>query len=677
MFTGKNFRGIFIFVLIVIFVSPVMICSAAMDYDLISGLDLNWYFENDNTTWERFGSQGYFHDYNSDGLEDYLFFQRDTGNQSRLFCIDTSNSPDPKTYADDKTAWRVFDWVEGTFIPRALYFKKKHGETRTPDLVLRGRDKTDDYTKIMFRRLNETNDKFPTEKSWEHSVNSDYVPTVRWSESDFNGDDYPDYIIYNYKHDDAGKFFIGCYNGLDGSEIWSVELDKAADDQGVSIPGYTSSNIQVMVAGSSGEGYANGDFDGNGKPEVVVYYTFMFMDIEDPMAGYFSRGLVQVLKSDGSFYYSGGDWWTVYDYNIMIPLAGSTSWDYNGDDYVDFHLLNTGVGSDFSIPVLQTFDLKNKTGLFSTTNSDFGDVLEDVTMYYPMPVLSPGDHPYSDFDGDGYMDIVFTRMTPMMEQDVSFGVFHGYAGGGADAGRKIWLTDQPDYNYCLYGVNDWNGDGFLDHFLASIPGEPGASNIQWDIKLPYLGEADAGEHKTFSYAFPYEHGWNASEDSFSAQTISAGLMGDVDGDGQKDTECSLAAYIDNGDDNTTDFALNRVHVFDNTPSDQDPDITAEMEVTVTGEDINIASAVLTAYDNYKEQYIDQNGDGSPNDIVVTNQRVVFALSFQYAPEPPTETEDVILHILGMKPVPSGEEDQYDINGDGIYDVADIIELMKS
>lgn len=667
----KQFLKIFLMLGIFLY-SPI--CKATLDYELISGLDFNWYFENDSTTWERFGNQGYFHDYNGDGLQDYLFVQKDTGNQSRIFCIDTSNSEDPKTYETDKTAWRVIDWVEGTFIPRVAYFRKKKNELRTPDIVLYGRDRTDNYSKFILKRLDETDTAFPDEKTWNHVVNKDYNPDLDWRDVDFNDDAYPDYLIYNHSPDGSGKFIIGFYNGLDGSEIWTASLDKSADDIGISIPGMTTSNVQVMLAGTGDRNYSDGDFDGDGKPEIVIYYTFMYINPENPMEFYY-KGLLHVLKSDGSDYYAGGNWWEIYDYNIMAPLAGATSWDYNMDGSNDFHVINMGVGTNFDIPVLQTFDIKNKTYLFSTTNSDFGATIEDITGFAPMPVMTY-DNSTNDFEGDGVLDLVFNRMFQLQGQDISYGLFHGYAGGGANAGKKIWLTQEPDYNYCIYGVNDWNSDNFMDHFLIKNPAEPGANKVQWDYKLPFLDDAAPGEYKTFSYAADHDQAWNASTDAFISQTIAAGLMGDIDGDGQKDTMCSEACYFDTGDDNTTDFALNRVYLFDNTPADQEPDITAEMEISVTGEDIDIASMLMIAYDFYKEEYIDQNGDGSPNDIIVNNQRAVFGLSFQYTPSTEVTKNDIMQVITGSKTIPTGQQDDYDKNGDGICDVADIIWMMK-
>ena len=101
-----------------------------------------------------------------------------------------------------------------------------------------------------------------------------------------------------------------------------------------------------------------------------------------------------------------------------------------------------------------------------------------------------------------------------------------------------------------------------------------------------------------------------------------------------------------------------------------------MEISLSGEDIDMASVLLTAYNIYQGKYVDQNGDGSPNDIIVTSQRAVFALSFQYTPSIEVTKTDIIQIILGIKSIPAGKEDDYDKNGDGICDVADIVWMMK-
>ena len=73
---------------------------ASLEYELRQGLTLNWYFENADPAWPSTVEAGYFHDFNSDGLPDYLIHQSNNTKQDRIFCLDTSKADAPKTFAD-------------------------------------------------------------------------------------------------------------------------------------------------------------------------------------------------------------------------------------------------------------------------------------------------------------------------------------------------------------------------------------------------------------------------------------------------------------------------------------------------------------------------------------------------------------------------------------------------
>jgi hypothetical protein len=660
-----------IFLSVFIFLSLVAASFAALEYDLRSGLELNWYFVEENAAWDSANGLGYFHDYNADSLQDYLIYQSNDTDKDRFFCIDTSNSATPKKYPDNRTAWKEVSWSEGTFIPQSIKLVKPHDVKRTPDLILRGKDKKTDYTKFILKRLNETTTDFAQEHEWSHTVTKDYVPVLFWANQSYNEDDYPDYLLYNSRLNAENKFFIGCYDGLTGTEIWSRTIDKAADDPAVTV--ISPSNLTVSVIQTNPDLNQSGDFDGNGKSEILLFYTYT---LSGAKVGFSSKGKVLVLKSDGTNYSSTPSWWEVYNYATMMPLAGSAIWDFNKDTYVDFQLQSYINVSTVDIPVLQVFDLKNAAALFQTDNSGFGATAEDKDYFIAMP-LRGMNMSFKDLNADSWFDLVFYRGMGFSGNPIRYCVFNAYANGGDDKGKGIWLKESSENDSCFYMANDWNSDDILDFGLAKSPEALDTGQFPWNFALPYIQAEGSTVKKTFSYNMDYSGDWNESDDTFSAFTVGMFMAGDVDGDSQQDTYATLSLTVDNGDDGEIDTAMARVFVFDNTAGDAAPDITAEFALNVTGEDISIPSFVMAAYDPGKEEFVDQNKDGSLNDICIFNPRALFALSYLYKPSKEITADDIIDVLLGKKEIPSGQEEDYDTNDDGIVDIADVIWLLKN
>jgi len=646
---------------------------AAMQYNLNSGLELDWYFPYEDASWKTKKEIGYFRDYNSDGIPDFLFHQTNNTDKDRIFCIDTSNSAVPKNYSDDRTAWKEITWSEGTFIPASLHTVKPGSEKRTPDIILRGRDKEGDYTKFILKRLDETKTDFEQQLQWSHNVDRELLPSLVWASQSFNQDDYPDYLIFNARLNAQNKFFIGCYDGLNGTEIWSKSIDKATDDPGGSppFPGITPSTLTLSVIPSNSEINQTGDFDSNGKSEILLFYTFTLFDAQ---SGFTTKGKVLILKSDGNTYTSTPSWWEVYSYPIMMPIFGTATWDYNEDTYVDLALHRYMDISTADIPVLQVFDLKNAAELFKTTNSDFGAETTDKDMFFSTS-LRGINNAFQDIDNDSHPDLAFYRIMGMPGNPMRYGVFHSYDGGEANKGRKIWLQEAADFDTCLYPVTDWNGDDILDFALAKSPTDLVSQNFTWNFSLPYIQLAGPIIKKAFSYDVPYTGAWNASTDVFSPASVMMAMVGDVDGDSQQDTYGSVHFTVDNGDDGNINTAGASVFLFDNTPGSGAPDITAEFTMKVTNEDIAIPTIFFTAYDTGKEQSVDQNKDGSPNDICICNDRALFALSFLYKPYQGITANDILQVLIGNKEIPEGKTDEYDTNDDGIVDIADVIYLL--
>ena len=89
-------------------------------------IDLNWYYLTETATgYTNFWSvPGYFKDYNSDGLEDYLMGLKDkTNGNVRIMSLNSAVTGALKTYSH-KVAGRDITAVANTFVP--LHFNVVH-----------------------------------------------------------------------------------------------------------------------------------------------------------------------------------------------------------------------------------------------------------------------------------------------------------------------------------------------------------------------------------------------------------------------------------------------------------------------------------------------------------------------------------------------------------------------
>jgi len=611
---------------------------ATLEYDLGDALFLNWYFENADPVWDM-DSHSYFHDYNSDGLPDYLIAQSNGTDKSRIFCLDTSNSPDPKVYPANRTAWREFDWQPGTFIPNDLHFQREFSVQRTPDLILVGRDSQSDFTKFIFWKLDETDPTFPTEDDWSIDVNSLNNPVLDWRNLDANGDNYPDFIIYSAAPDESGNFLIRCFNGMDGTQLWQQSLAKADDDTG-GIGGFGSITVDVLSIDPGLN--MTGDFDGDGKPEILIWYAYTFFEFI-PQVKSGSKAKITMLKSSSGQHlslYPG--WWDVYDYPDSFSFSsGAAAFDFNKDTYVDLEVSTWNPSGD--IPHLRVIDLKTKTDLFQTVNTDFGSTQEEWAGFFSSPAFSAAPNTLGDVDGDSWWDLVFIGGGGFGGGAVRYAVFHGYT-DNAQKGRRMWsaLADGAPYNYGQSSLTDWNGDGLMDFALVLNPSEPMDNKIEWGYALQNTGPDGPTLQITFKAHIPYTDPWNPQNDDFLSpfSMVGPSPIADIDGDGQQDSFAMQIVSIDHGKDSSVDLSLSRVLFFDNTPAGSPPDITADFLATVRNENEHVTFTPFVARDLGLDQPVDQNGDGTENDIIMDSLRAVFALSFAPAVTVPITPGDV-------------------------------------
>ena len=629
------------FVLAVVFLMVVFPSHATVTIDLRKGLGLNWYFHNQSTKYTNQNFEiGYYRDYNGDGLPDYLLCLKDSDTEDwRLFALNTSPTGLEKTYAADKTAGRDFTAVPGSFMPDILWTPYDPAKD-FQDMVIVATNKatasSDTFSQFKFKRLDMTQTTFPDEATWTINTDSAYSPRLYWPDLSFNSDSYPDFIIYNSVPYASNEFVITAYNGLTGAQLWIKTLDLDPEDTGAGF-GYSMGlpmlNVSTLPLESSQD--ASGDFDGNGKAELFLHYTFGTGDF---MSAYSMAANINLLNpADGSFVSPYTSTWTrVRDADSAFSGPGAiNAYDLNKDGYVDMILASMVSMSTPLQPVAEGYDLKNRLSLFTTTESDFGTTPEDLSGFMPLPQMSFNPMKPADANGDGYMDLdIYQAMdTSGSNTGVRVGLFNAYAGGTTDKGRKMWLKTFSGFDQAFWGLNDFDGNNLDDFVLLKNPAAPNSvttGQVTWHVANTAVTPSDMTLGKEFNYSTPHSFAWNAAKDQFLA-FASCTYFGDVDGDGQNDTSLCTACDFDKDGDGTTDLAYGCIVIYDNTPGAQAPDYTAEMAIKVENEDWIPMSGMTSAYTLSPSLPVDNNKDGSANDVVVLNGQMVLSLSFGYKP----------------------------------------------
>jgi len=629
------------FVLAVIFLTVVFPSHATVTIDLRKGLGLNWYFHNTSAKYTNQNFEiGYYRDYNGDGLPDYLLCLKDSDTEDwRLFALDTAPTGE-KTYPADKTAGRDFAAQPGVFMPDVLW--TPYDSTKNfQDMVIVATNKataaSDTFSQFKFKRLDMTQTIFPDDANWTINTDSAYSPRVYWPDLSFNSDTYPDFLIYNSVPNASSKFVITAYNGLTGAQLWTKTLSLDPEDTGAGFGlsmGLPMLNVLTLPL-SSAQG-ASGDFDGNGKVELFLYYTF---GKGDSMSSYSMVANINLLNpADGGFVSPYTSTWTrVRDAQSSFSAPGTINvYDLNKDGYVDMILANMFSMSTPLQPVVEGYDLKNRASLFKTTDSDFGTTPEDVSGFMPAPQMSFNPMKPADANGDGYMDLdIYQAMdTSMSKTGVRAGLFNAYAGGTTDKGRKMWLKTFSGFDQAFWCLNDFDGNNLCDFVLLKNPEAPNsvtAGQVTWHVGNTVVTKNDMTILKEFNYSTPHSFSWNAATDEFNAYSFYCAYFGDVDGDGQNDTSLCTACGFDKDGDGTTDLSYGCIVIYDNTPGAQAPDYTAEMAIKVENEDWVPMSIMTFANTLSSSQPVDNNKDGSANDVVVLNDQMVLSLSFDYKP----------------------------------------------
>jgi VCBS repeat protein len=226
------------------------------------------------------------------------------------------------------------------------------------------------------------------------------------AEGDLNGDGIPDLVVAGDEETDPLIFaFLGTPSG---------KLQAAPEIKtGVSVP----------------QGFAVGDFNGDGIPDLAVTGT--------------KSNNVRILlgNAKGGFSQAGA-------FDTGPTPIGVVAGDFNGDGKLDLAVVNSGLDS---VSIL----LGNGDGSFGTAT----DFLAGQTPIYIVA---------GDFNGDGKLDLAVTNETG---NNVSIMLGDGHGNFGAPTNFATGET--PEF----IAVGDLNGDGKLDLAVANAAEGTGTVSV--------------------------------------------------------------------------------------------------------------------------------------------------------------------------------------------------------
>ena len=448
---------------------------------------------------------------------------------------------------------------------------------------------------------------------------------VQWPEYSLDGDDYPDFFIYNaIAPTDNRRFVLGLYNGQTGAQIWQKTLALDPGDTGSGYPGISLSNLIInelplLPVGRIG----NGDFDNDGKPEFYLYYTY------GKMAGGASYNTcITMLNASGNPLAPYPSTWTkVGPANTAGPLLSATRADYDGDGYRDLVLIypHQTMAETVPVPVFMGYSLKKRTVLFQSTNSDFGSTAEDASEFGTMEPCEFKRNAPIDLSGDGKLDLTVYRHKGDLGP-LQIGLFHGVGG----AGRKLWLSSPTafsNFDRAHMIANDFNYDNVDDFALVKNPTSPAAPT--WTIANTALTKSGITLGKQFTYTSSAT-GVQGVDQDFLASSTTIGPFGDMDGNGQRDTWAGLSWEL--ADAGVTKRAGGSLILYNTPPPSSSAAAArfAALDILVTNQDWYGApmpgyAQTLNAYG-----YVDNDSDKVKDDVVVQWDQAIFALNFKAA-----------------------------------------------
>jgi hypothetical protein len=314
-----------------------------------------------------------------------------------------------------------------------------------------------------------------------------------------------------------GSVFVGDFNG-DGKLDLFLPGDINSADHPIILLGNGDGTFQpridsssFAVSGTYARGWAVGDFNGDGKLDVVATTPSLSAD---------SGGVVVLLgNGDGTFQPGIANPPPLLHYSRWV-----TTGDFNGDGKLDLAVADgQGAGTTTGSAEL-TILLGNGDGTFR------------LGGHYASPgtpgadTLNPEDVFAADLNKDGKLDVIVS------DYDQNINVFLGNGDGSFQPAVGYTTGEYPR----SVGVVDVNGDGKVDLVVNNIGIGPGGAEFQKEGAQPgtvavMLGNGDGTFQAPIQYTpIAFYPGWTAVADfngdglpDLAVTQVSAGHTVDV------------------------------------------------------------------------------------------------------------------------------------------------------
>jgi hypothetical protein len=293
---------------------------------------------------------------------------------------------------------------------------------------------------------------------------------------DVNGDGYDDAIVGAYEHSPWRAYvYLGSASGLNAASVVTLTGDV---------------KVFEIAAGTAG------DVNGDGYDDVIV-------GVPDSGRAYVYMGAASGLNTTPALTLTGAA-------SVFGKSAGGAG-DINGDGYAEVIIGEPGYIGQAHVYMGTTNGLST-TPAVTLTGETIGDAFGSEA------------ETAGDINSDGYSDIIVGAAT--YTSTTAIGRVYAYLGsvGGLTATPAFTATGEAAFNnfgYSAGTAGDVNGDGYDD----VVVGAPGYQNSTGRAYL-YLGSAN-GLSATPAFTATGETAGNAFG-------VSAGMAGDVNGDGVGD-----------------------------------------------------------------------------------------------------------------------------------------------
>ena len=355
--------------------------------------------------------------------------------------------------------------------------------------------------------------KYNADGSWIDAPALDQNTAHDLVASDWNGDGYSDYVLTYVK--DNGKTLVKMLL-IDGKSLY----ERMKNGSGEVVMTHVNGNDDVssilvtgscVVGGLSGVIPANsirmtkGDFDGDGRDEIALYYTLIHgsganesranqLEINrveySPEGGYRGRGVYNTLNmADGSSF---------LQHNSVGLAAGDINND-GVDELVYIHTDSESVSSKGANVYMSVCSLNGDSLVRHVDRGSLGMQTFAITSTTAWSSVPPIEVKIADFDGDGFKELIWGT-------------------GAADEGNhlKLWVHDWElsaagdnitntgtKYEYDTTNGTWWFNQFYKHHSITTgiFKSPAGGGPVRHQIGVAHMGNNSSGVAGTANLDF--------------------------------------------------------------------------------------------------------------------------------------------------------------------------------